>query len=240
MQEGLNVPKHVAIILDGNGRWAKKRGLPRNMGHVQGAKNVETICEAAYNMGIEYVTMYAFSTENWKRPQDEVTALMKLLRNYMKTCLKTAKRNNMRVRVLGDMRGLDDDIRNRINELEESTKDYTGLRFQIALNYGGRDEIVRATRKIAERVAAGEIRPDEITEDMLTLSLDTEDMPDPDMIIRPSGELRISNFLLWQAAYSEFYFDDILWPDFGPKDLEKAVLEYNKRNRRFGLVNDTE
>ncbi len=240
MQEGLNVPKHVAIILDGNGRWAKKRGLPRNMGHVQGAKNVETICEAAYNMGIEYVTMYAFSTENWKRPQDEVTALMKLLRNYMKTCLKTAKKNNMRVRVLGDMRGLDDDIRNRINELEESTKDYTGLRFQIALNYGGRDEIVRATRKIAERVAAGEIRPDEITEDMLTLSLDTEDMPDPDMIIRPSGELRISNFLLWQAAYSEFYFDDILWPDFGPKDLEKAVLEYNKRNRRFGLVNDTE
>lgn len=240
MQEGLNVPKHVAIILDGNGRWAKKRGLPRNMGHVQGAKNVETICEAAYNMGIEYVTMYAFSTENWKRPQDEVTALMKLLRNYMKTCLKTAKKNNMRVRVLGDMRGLDDDIRNRINELEESTKDYTGLRFQIALNYGGRDEIVRATRKIAERVAAGEIRPDEITEDMLTLSLDTEDMPDPDMIIRPSGELRISNFLLWQAAYSEFYFDDILWPDFAPKDLEKAVLEYNKRNRRFGLVNDTE
>lgn len=240
MQEGLNVPKHVAIILDGNGRWAKKRGLPRNMGHVQGAKNVETICEAAYNMGIEYVTMYAFSTENWKRPKDEVAALMKLLRNYMKTCLKTAKKNNMRVRVLGDMDGLDDDIRNRIKELEESTREYTGLRFQIALNYGGRDEIVRAARKMAQKVEAGELRAEDITEEMLTYHLDTGDMPDPDMIIRPSGELRISNFLLWQAAYSEFYFDDILWPDFGPEDLEKAVSEYSKRNRRFGLVKDTE
>lgn len=240
MEEGMKIPRHIAIILDGNGRWAKRRGLPRNMGHVQGAKNVETICEAAYHMGVSYVTMYAFSTENWNRPKDEVDALMKLLRNYMKTCLKTAKKNNMRVRVLGDKEGLDDDIRNRIQELEETTKDYTGLNFQIALNYGGRDEIVRAVRKIVKMACDNDITEENITEEFVNAQLDTADIPYPDLLIRPSGEERISNFLLWQIAYSELYFADIVWPDFGPKDLEDAVIAYNKRDRRFGLVNDDE
>lgn len=210
------------------------------MGHVQGAKNVETVCAAAYDMGVKYVTMYAFSTENWKRPQDEVDALMKLLRNYMKTCLKTAKKNNMRVRVLGDMAGLDDDIRARITELEETTKDYTGLNFQIALNYGSRDEIVRSVKKIVEKANRGEIRPEDVNEKMFATYLDTRDIPDPDLLIRPSGELRISNYLLWQIAYSEFYFADILWPDFGKKELEDAIRAYSLRDRRFGLVTDTE
>lgn len=240
MEAGLKIPEHIAIILDGNGRWAKKKGLPRNMGHVQGAKNVETVCAAAYDMGVKYVTMYAFSTENWKRPQDEVDALMKLLRNYMKTCLKTAKKNNMRVRVLGDMAGLDDDIRARITELEETTKDYTGLNFQIALNYGSRDEIVRSVKKIVEKANRGEIRPEDVNEEMFATYLDTRDIPDPDLLIRPSGELRISNYLLWQIAYSEFYFADILWPDFGKKELEDAIRAYSLRDRRFGLVTDTE
>lgn len=231
-----NIPNHVAIILDGNGRWAKKKGMPRNYGHIQGAKNVEVICRAAYNMGIKYLTVYAFSTENWKRPQEEVDALMKLLNQYMKNCQKTAKKNNMRVRVIGDKTGLSEEIQRDIAALEEATKEYDGLNFTIALNYGGRDEMVRAVKKLADDVKAGTLNPDDITEELLNNKLDTAGIPDPDLMIRTSYELRISNFLLWQLAYSEFYFTEVPWPDFDEKQLQKAVEEYQKRDRRFGLV----
>ena len=215
----MSIPTHVAIILDGNGRWAKAKGLPRKAGHVQGAKNVETICEAAYNMGIKYLTVYAFSTENWNRPQDEVDALMQLLRNYMKTCLKTAAKNNMSVRVIGDKTRLADDIRDSIAKLEEATKDYTGLHFQIALNYGSRDEITRAVKSLAQQVAAGELAPEQITEQTIAEHLDTVGIPDPDLMIRTSGEQIIGNSLLWQLAYAEFYFTPVPWPDFDKKEL---------------------
>ncbi|MDE5716113.1 MAG: di-trans,poly-cis-decaprenylcistransferase, partial [Lachnospiraceae bacterium] len=194
------VPQHVAIILDGNGRWAKSKGMPRNYGHVQGAKTVEVICEEAYRMGIQYLTVYAFSTENWDRPSDEVDALMGLLRNYMKTCLKTAAKNNMCVRVIGDKTRLDEDIRKRIGELEEATRDNTGLHFQIAINYGGRDEIVRAVRKLAVQVKEGTLAPEEITQGQIGDALDTAGIPEPDLLLRTCGEQRISNFLLWQLA----------------------------------------
>lgn len=231
-----HVPKHVAIILDGNGRWAKSKGMPRNYGHVQGVKTVEVICEEAYRMGIQYLTVYAFSTENWSRPKEEVDALMKLLRNYMKTCLTTAKKNRMCVRVLGDKRGLDEDIRNRIQQLEESTKDNDGLHFQIALNYGGRDEIVRAVKKIVEKVEKGEASEADITEEYLAGMLDTGGLPEPDLLIRTCNEQRISNFLLWQLAYTEFYFTPVSWPDFSKEELVKAVEAYNHRDRRYGRV----
>ena len=234
----MSIPTHVAIILDGNGRWAKAKGLPRKAGHVQGAKNVETICEAAYNMGVKYLTVYAFSTENWNRPQDEVDALMQLLRNYMKTCLKTAAKNNMSVRVIGDKTRLADDIRDSIAKLEEATKDYTGLHFQIALNYGSRDEITRAVKSLAQQVAAGELAPEQITEQTISEHLDTVGIPDPDLMIRTSGEQRISNYLLWQLAYAEFYFTPVPWPDFDKKELEKAIEVYQKRDRRYGLVQE--
>ena len=234
MSDENNMPRHVAIILDGNGRWAKARGMPRNYGHVQGAKNVETICEAAYKMGIQYLTVYAFSTENWSRPQDEVAALMKLLRNYMKTCLKTAEKNRMCVRVLGDKSRLDEDIRTRIQELEEATKNNDGLHFQIAINYGGRDEIVRAVKKIAEEAEAGRLKSHEITEERMSGFLDTAGLPEPDLLIRTWNEQRISNFLLWQLAYTEFYFTPIPWPDFTREELIKAVEAYNHRDRRHG------
>lgn len=228
------VPQHIAIILDGNGRWAKAKGLPRNAGHVQGAKTVETICEEAYKMGVQYLTVYAFSTENWNRPKDEVDALMKLLRNYMKNCLKTAEKNNMCVRVIGDKTGLDEDIQKSIAQLEEASKDNTGLHFSIAINYGGRDEIRRAVQKIAEKVKDGELAAEEITEQVISESLDTGSYPDPDLLIRTCNEQRISNFLLWQLAYTEFYFTPVPWPDFDKKELEKAIDAYNHRDRRFG------
>lgn len=234
----MQMPKHVAIILDGNGRWAKAKGRPRNYGHIQGAKTVEVICEEAWKMGIEYLTVYAFSTENWNRPSDEVNALMKLLRSYLKTCLKTAEKNKMCVRILGDKRGLDADIRKRIEELEEATKENTGLHFQIALNYGGRDEIVRAAGKLATLVKEGTLSPQEITVEAFESTLDTAGIPDPDLLIRTCNELRISNFLLWQLAYSEFYFTDVAWPDFTKEELEKAVEAYNGRDRRFGLIKE--
>ena len=234
MGEELNMPRHVAIILDGNGRWAKAKGMPRNYGHVQGAKTVETICEDAYRMGIQYLTVYAFSTENWNRPRDEVDALMKLLRNYMKTCLKTAEKNRMCVRVLGEKSRLDQDIRSRIEELEEATKSNDGLRFQIAINYGGRDEIVRAARRMAEAVAQGRLRPDQIEEETVSGYLDTAGIPEPDLLIRTCNEQRISNFLLWQLAYTEFYFTPVLWPDFTKEELIKAVEAYNHRDRKYG------
>lgn len=230
----LKIPNHVAIILDGNGRWAKAKGMPRNYGHVQGAKNVEVICEQAYKMGIRYLTVYAFSTENWNRPQEEVDALMKLLRNYMKNCLKTAEKNRMCVRVLGDKSRLEEDIRQRINELEEATAGNDGLHFQIAINYGSRDEITRAVRRLAEQVEAGALRSDGITERLLSECLDTHGIPDPDLLIRTCGEQRISNFLLWQLAYTEFYFTTAAWPDFTKEELVKAVEAYNHRDRRYG------
>lgn len=234
----LIMPKHVAIILDGNGRWAKSKGMPRNYGHVQGAKTVEVICEEAYKMGIQYLTVYAFSTENWNRPKDEVDALMKLLRNYMKTCLTTARKNRMCVRVIGDKTGLDEDIRLRIAELEEATKDNDGLHFQIAINYGGHDEITRAVRRLSAKAAAGEISPEAITEQMISDTLDTHGIPEPDLLIRTCNELRISNFLLWQLAYTEFYFTEVAWPDFSKEELLKAVEAYNHRDRRYGLVKE--
>ena len=234
MGEDLKMPRHVAIILDGNGRWAKAKGMPRNYGHVQGAKTVEVICEEAYKMGIQYLTVYAFSTENWSRPQDEVAALMKLLRNYMQTCLKTAEKNRMCVRVLGEKSRLDEDIRNRIAELEEATKNNDGLHFQIAINYGGRDEITRAVRRLAARVKDGSLEPEEITQELLQEQLDTAGIPDPDLLIRTCNEQRISNFLLWQLAYAEFYFTPVPWPDFSKEELRKAVEAYNHRDRRYG------
>lgn len=236
----MKIPAHIAIILDGNGRWAKAKGMPRNYGHAQGSKNVERICEEAYRMGVKYLTVYAFSTENWNRPKDEVDALMKLLRNYMKTCLKTAAKNDMKVRVIGDKTGLDEDIRNRIAELEEATKDNGGLNFQIALNYGSRDEIVRAVRRVSEDVKEGKVKLEDIDEKMFETYLDTHGIPDPDLMIRTSGELRLSNYLLWQLAYTEFYFTDIPWPDFTKEELSKAIEQYNRRDRRYGGVKEAQ
>ena len=231
-----NIPRHVAIILDGNGRWAKKRLLPRNAGHAAGSKNVEKICSAAWNMGIEYLTMYAFSTENWSRPKDEVDALMKLLHNYLSDCLKTSRKNNMQVRVIGDISRLEPDLQERIVELERESAQNTGLHFQVALNYGSRDEIRRAVRKIADEVKEGKLQPEDIDESVIEDHLDTHGIPDPDLMIRTSGEQRLSNYLLWQLAYSEFYFTDVLWPDFDKAELEKAVEFYQTRDRRFGCV----
>lgn len=234
----MKVPQHVAIILDGNGRWAKSKGMPRNYGHIEGAKNVERICEEAWKMGIKYLTVYAFSTENWKRPKEEVDALMKLLRNYMKTCLKTAAKNDMVVRVIGDKTGLDDDIREKIDELEKASANNQGLNFQIAINYGSRDEIVRSVRKIMEDVKAGKLEAEQMDEAMFDSYLDTAGIPSPDLLIRTSGEQRLSNFLMWQLAYTEFYFTDVPWPSFSKEDLEKAVEKYNGRDRRYGGVKE--
>ncbi|MBP5197592.1 MAG: isoprenyl transferase [Lachnospiraceae bacterium] len=234
MEENLKIPQSVAIILDGNGRWAKAKGLPRNMGHVQGAKTVEEICEAAYKMGVQYLTVYAFSTENWNRPKDEVEALMKLLRNYMTNSIKTATKNNMCVRIIGDKSKLDQDIRDSISKLEEATKDNTGLHFQIAINYGGRDEIVRAEKRMMEDVKSGKLAIEDVSEKTISDYLDTAGIPDPDLLIRTCNEQRISNFLLWQLAYSEFYFTPVPWPDFNRDELIKAIESYNHRERRFG------
>lgn len=232
--ENSKVPRHVAIILDGNGRWAKKRMLPRNAGHVAGSKNVEKICRAAWEMGIEYVTMYAFSTENWSRPQSEVNALMKLLHQYLSDCLKTSEKNNMQVRVIGDISRLEPKLQERIKELEEFSAKNTGLHFQVALNYGSRDEMLRAIRRLSMDVKSGAVEPENIDETVLEQYLDTKGIPDPDLMIRTSGEQRLSNYLLWQMAYTEFYFTEVLWPDFDRAELERAVEFYKKRDRRFG------
>ncbi len=230
-------PQHVAIIMDGNGRWAKSKGMPRNYGHVQGSKNVETICRAAYDLGIKYLTIYAFSTENWKRPQSEVDALMKLLRDYMKTCLKVSKKNNMRVRVIGDLSGLDKDLQEGILELEEASRGYDGLQFTIAINYGSRDEILRAIKKVVKATEEG-FDIENLDEAAFSEFLDTKGIPDPDLMIRTSGELRLSNYLMWQLAYSEFYFTDVPWPAFTKEELEKAVEQYNQRDRRYGKIKE--
>ncbi|MCI8268942.1 MAG: isoprenyl transferase [Lachnospiraceae bacterium] len=235
-REGMVIPRHVALILDGNGRWAKKRGFPRTMGHKEGCKTVEKTVEIAARMGIEYLTVYGFSTENWKRSAEEVGALMQLFRYYMVRLLKIASANNVRVRMIGDRNRFDKDIIEGINRLESETKENTGLTFVIAVNYGGRDEIVRAVRHLLADYQAGVIQADGITETLLASYLDTADMPDPDLLIRTSGEIRLSNYLLWQLAYTEIYVTDCLWPDFNKEELEKAILAYNKRERRFGGI----
>lgn len=236
MSDEYKIPTHVAIIMDGNGRWAKKRGLPRTAGHAQGARVVEQILEDADHMGIRYLTVYAFSTENWTRPDAEVKALMNLLRTYMKTSLAKCAKNNVRIRVIGDKSRLDEDLQKSIANLEESTKSNTGISFQIAINYGARDEIRRAVQKLAGRVQKGELSPEEITEETISNELDTAGIPDPDLLIRTCGEERLSNFLMWQLSYSELYFTDAAWPDFTREELEKAVDAYNHRERRFGGV----
>lgn len=230
----MKIPNHVAIILDGNGRWAKSKGMPRNYGHTVGAKNVETVCRAADELGIKYLTLYAFSTENWNRPQNEVDALMKLLESYLKTCIKTADKNNMRVRVIGEISRLSEAFQQRIQQLEEASASNTGLNLTIAINYGSRDEMLRAIRRIVSDAQDGRVAAEDIDESMFASYLDTKELPDPDLLIRTSGEQRLSNYLLWQLAYSEFYFTDVPWPDFHKKELELAIEAYNKRDRRFG------
>ena len=236
--ENLKIPQHIAIIMDGNGRWAKQKKMPRNFGHMQGSKRVEDICRAAHELGVKYLTIYAFSTENWSRPADEVKALMKILRDYLKESVKKASENNMRVRVIGDRERLDEDIRASIEHLEEVSAGNTGLNFQIALNYGGRDEMLRAIRRIAAECRDGQLSVEDIDEKLFASYLDTSDIPEPDFMIRTSGEQRLSNFLLWQTAYSEFYFPEVLWPDFDKKELKKAIEEYTKRDRRFGGIKE--
>lgn len=234
MDKERRIPVHVAIIMDGNGRWAKRRGLPRTVGHTQGARTVEQILEDADHMGIRYLTVYAFSTENWSRSDSEVKALMNLLRTYMKTSLAKCAKNNVRIRVLGDKSRLDQDLQTAIANLERDTASNTGIGFQIAINYGSRDEIVRAMRNAAQHIADGTLKPDQIDETLISDNLDTQGIPDPDLLIRTGGEQRISNFLLWQTAYSELYFCDVAWPDFNKEELEKAVDAYNSRERRYG------
>lgn len=233
----MRVPNHIAIILDGNGRWAKKRGMPRSFGHVKGCENLEDICEVAKELGVKYLTVYAFSTENWKRSKEEVDGLMKLFRNYLKKCIKISQKNNMRVKVIGDITAFDSDIQESIEKLEDFSKDFTDLHFQIALNYGSRDEITRAVNRMLEDQKAGKLETP-VSEDTISGYLDTAGLPDPDLMIRTSGELRLSNYLLWQLAYSEFYFTDVPWPDFKKEELVKAIEKYNKRDRRYGGVKE--
>lgn len=233
----MRVPNHIAIILDGNGRWAKKRGMPRSFGHVKGCENLEDICEVTKELGVKYLTVYAFSTENWKRSKEEVDGLMKLFRNYLKKCIKISQKNNMRVKVIGDITAFDSDIQESIEKLEDFSKDFTDLHFQIALNYGSRDEITRAVNRMLEDQKAGKLETP-VSEDTISGYLDTAGLPDPDLMIRTSGELRLSNYLLWQLAYSEFYFTDVPWPDFKKEELVKAIEKYNERDRRYGGVKE--
>lgn len=239
MDENLRIPAHVALILDGNGRWAKKRGLPRQMGHKKGCETVEQIVEDAARLGIRYLTVYGFSTENWKRPDEEVGALMQLFRFYTKRLLKIAKEQNVRVKMIGERNRFAPDIIEGINRLETETKDNTTMTFVIAVNYGGRDEITRAVKDIMKDCQEGKINEEEMTEDLFASYLDTAEIPDPDLLIRTSGELRLSNYLLWQLAYSELYVTDCLWPDFNKEELVKAIEHYNRRERRFGGVSQT-
>lgn len=234
MEENLKIPAHVALILDGNGRWAKKHGLPRQMGHKKGCETVEQIVEDAARLGIRYLTVYGFSTENWKRSDEEVGALMQLFRFYAKRLLKTATASNVRVKMIGERSRFAPDLIEGINQLEEQTKDNTGLTFIIAVNYGGRDEITRAVRKVMTDCKNGVISEQEMTEAVFASYLDTADIPDPDLLIRTSGELRLSNYLLWQLAYSELYVTDCLWPDFNKEELVEAIRHYSRRDRRFG------
>ncbi len=225
------LPRHIAIIMDGNGRWAKKRSMPRSAGHVAGAKTFKDIARYCNKIGLEYLTVYAFSTENWKRPKEEVDSIMNLLRDYLKDA-ENFKSDNIKVKFIGNLEPLAEDIKELIRKDEDGSKDATGLKLNIAINYGGRDEITNAVKKIA----ASGVDVEDITEQTISDNLYTAGMPDPDFIIRPSGEYRLSNYLIWQSAYAEYWFSDILWPDFKPKHLEKAIDDYNHRNRRFGGV----
>ena len=234
----MNVPQHIAIILDGNGRWAKAKGMPRGYGHVKGCANLETICDIVKDMGVKYLTVYAFSTENWKRSREEVEGLMKLFRSYLKKCIKSAEKNKMKVKIIGDISAFDEDIQEKIHQLEDFSKDYDELYFQIALNYGSRDEILRGVRKMTQDAIDGKLLPENIDEAVFSSYLDTAGVPDPDLMIRTSGELRLSNYLLWQMAYTEFYFTEVAWPDFDRKELIRAIEKYNSRDRRYGGIKE--
>ena len=234
----MDVPRHIAIILDGNGRWAKKRGMPRGYGHVKGCENLEKICEYASELGVRYLTVFAFSTENWKRSRDEVEGLMKLFRDYLKKCIKLSKKWKMRMRVIGEISAFDQDIQDSVRKLEDFSSQFDELHFQLALNYGSRDEIIRGVRRMLAECQAGELSPKDMTEERCGEYLDTAGLPDPDLLIRTSGEQRLSNFLLWQLAYTEFYFTDVHWPDFDREELVRAIEQYNKRDRRYGGVKE--
>ena len=236
--EMINIPEHVAIIMDGNGRWAKKRLMPRTYGHSEGAKAIERTCENADELGIKYLTVYAFSTENWKRSVEEVSTIMNIFRKYLVDSIERSNRNNMRVRIIGKREDLPEDIVEKMDNLEKATANNTGLQFSVAINYGGRDEITRAVRKLATKVSNHELAPEDITEEMISKNLDTWELPDPDLLIRTSGEQRLSNYLPWQLAYTEFYFTDVHWPDFNKEELIRAFEKYNKRERRFGGVTE--
>ena len=238
MDNTLKIPKHVAIIMDGNGRWAKAHKVPRQMGHKAGCEALEQTVENAARLGIEYLTVYAFSTENWKRSEEEVGALMQLLRFYAKKLLGIAKEHNVRVRMIGERSRFAPDLIRAIGRLEEETAQNTGLTFVIAVNYGSRDEMIRAGRRMLADAKDGKLMPEELNEEIFSSYLDTAGMPDPDLMIRTSGEERLSNFLLWQLAYAEFYFTDIYWPDFNREELERAIAYYNGRDRRFGGRNE--
>ncbi len=225
------LPRHIAVIMDGNGRWAKKRGLPRSAGHAAGSRTFKTIARYANKIGIEYMTFYAFSTENWKRPKEEVDALMNILREYLKDT-ENFKSENIKLNFIGDRSRLDEDIRELMKKAEKDSENATGMQLNLAINYGGRDEVVHAVKQI---VSEG-IKAQDITEQTVSDRLYTAGQPDPDMIIRPSGEYRLSNYLIWQSAYAEYWFSDCLWPDFKPRHLEQAINDYNSRNRRFGGV----
>ena len=234
----MNVPNHIAIILDGNGRWAKAKGLPRGYGHVKGCANLEQVCYDIKDLGVKYLTVYAFSTENWKRSREEVDGLMKLFRSYLKKCIKISRDNKMKIKIIGDISAFAPDIQESIRKLEEFSKDYDELYFQIAMNDGCRDETTTGMRKMAQDVADGKVSPDQITEDTIGSYLDTAGVPDPDLLIRTSGEQRLSNFLMWQLAYTEFYFTDVAWPDFHKAELVQAIEKYNQRDRRYGGVKE--
>lgn len=231
---GINVPEHIAIIMDGNGRWAKKHKVPRSLGHKAGAETLKKVCRHASKRGIKYITVYAFSTENWKREVEEVSAIMSLLLHYLKNAEEELGADKARIRIIGDKTPFSDEIKSEMERVERVTENNKDYNLTIALNYGGRDEICRAARSLAKKAANGEINPDDITEDMISSSLDTSVITDPDLIIRTSGEIRTSNYLLWQSAYSEYYFTNVLWPDFDGDELDKAILEFSRRKRRFG------
>lgn len=233
--DDISVPTHVGVIMDGNGRWAKKRGMPRKFGHREGAKTFRGITRHAKAIGIKYITFYAFSTENWKRPQDEVDAIMNLFEKYLDE-VKDFIEENIRIRFIGDRSGLSKTLQDKMADVEDVSKDFDSMTLILAINYGGRDEICHAVKKIAKKVKSGEIDPSEISVDMIQQNLYTQEIPPVDLVIRPSGEQRLSNFMIWQAAYAEFYYTNILWPDFKNEDLDKAVIAYNERNRRFGGV----
>ncbi|HAK57957.1 MAG TPA: isoprenyl transferase [Lachnospiraceae bacterium] len=234
MEAGREIPTHVAIILDGNGRWAKRRHLPRKAGHAEGARNVERVCRAAKELGIKYITMYAFSTENWKRPKDEVDSLMELLESELKSSIKRAMKNDLRMRVIGDRSVLSESFIKTIDELEITTRDNKGLTVLVALNYGSRDELTRVLKGLVSDAASGKISADDIDEETISSRLDTSDVPDPELLIRTGGEQRLSNYLLWQLAYAEFYFTEVTWPDFDKNELKKAIDYYMHVDRRFG------